>query len=66
MWLQIRLSPQATGNSEAEKIQKPCLNFSIDTYHYISWFASGLVLYWTATNLLTILQQWYLNKTIQY
>ena len=42
MWLQMRLSPQATGNSEAEKFKEPCLNFSINTYHYISWFCERL------------------------
>jgi YidC/Oxa1 family membrane protein insertase len=28
------------------------------------FFPSGLVLYWTMQNILTIGQQWYINKTI--
>ena len=66
MWLQMRLSPQATGNSEAEKIQRTMFKFfPLILTIILAGFASGLVLYWTATNLLTILQQWYLNKTIK-
>ncbi len=66
MWLQMRLSPQATGNSEAEKIQRTMFKFfPLIITIILAGFASGLVLYWTATNLATILQQWYLNKTIK-
>ena len=66
MWLQMRLSPQATGNSEAEKIQRAMFKFfPLIITIILAGFASGLILYWTCTNLLTILQQWYLNKTIK-
>ena len=66
MWLQMRLSPQATGNSEAEKIQRTMFKFfPLIITIILAGFASGLILYWTCTNLLTILQQWYLNKTIK-
>ena len=66
MWLQMRLSPQATGNSEAEKIQRTMFKFfPLIITVILAGFASGLILYWTCTNLLTICQQWYLNKTIK-
>ena len=29
---------------------------------FFLFFPSGLVLYWTVNNLLTIAQQWYINK----
>ena len=28
------------------------------------WFPAGLVLYWVVNNLLSIAQQWYINKKI--
>ncbi len=66
MALQMRLSPQATGNSEMEKMQRTMFKFfPLIITILLAGFASGLILYWTCTNLLTILQQWYLNKTIK-
>lgn len=66
MWLQMRLSPQATGNDQMAQMQQKMFKFfPLILTVILAGFASGLVLYWTCTNLLTILQQWYLNKTIK-
>tara|TARA_A100001011_G_scaffold6576_1_gene7540 strand:+ start:246 stop:1937 length:1692 start_codon:yes stop_codon:yes gene_type:complete len=66
MWLQMRLSPQATGNDQMAQVQQKMFKFfPLIITIILAGFASGLVLYWTCTNLLTILQQWYLNKTIK-
>ena len=66
MWLQMRLSPQATGNDQMAQVQQKMFKFfPLVLTVILAGFASGLVLYWTCTNLLTILQQWYLNKTIK-
>ncbi len=66
MWLQMRLSPQATGNDQMAQMQQRLFKFfPLVLTVILAGFASGLVLYWTCTNLLTILQMWYLNKTIK-
>ena len=66
MALQMRLSPGATGNSEMEKMQRAMFKWMpLIITIILAGFASGLVLYWTCTNCLTIIQQWYLNKTIK-
>ena len=66
MWLQMRLSPQATGNDQMAQMQQKMFKFfPLILTVVLAGFASGLVLYWTCTNVLTILQQWYLNKTIK-
>ena len=66
MALQMRLSPGATGNSEMEKVQRTMFKWMpLVITIILAPFASGLILYWTATNTLTIIQQWYLNKTIK-
>ena len=66
MWLQMRLSPQATGNDQMAQMQQKMFKFfPLILTVILAGFASGLVLYWTCTNVLTILQQWYLNKTIK-
>ena len=66
MALQMRLSPGATGNSEMEKVQRTMFKWMpLVITIILAPFASGLILYWTCTNCLTIIQQWYLNKTIK-
>ncbi len=66
MWLQMRLSPQATGNDQMAQMQQKMFKFfPLIITVILAGFASGLILYWTCTNLLTILQMWYLNKTVK-
>ena len=32
---------------------------------FFLWFPAGLVLYWVVNNVLSILQQWYVNRQIE-
>ena len=66
MWLQMKLSPQPSGNDEMQKMQKKIFGLMpLFLTFILAGFAAGLVLYWCITNLLTILQQSYLNRTVK-
>lgn len=59
MILQMRLSPTPTTDPVQQKIfQFMPILFLVICYN----FPSGLVLYWTAQNVLTILQQWWMRR----
>ena len=65
MWLQMKLSPQPSGNDEMQKVQKKIFAFlPLFLTFILAPFAAGLVLYWCVTNILTIVQQWIINRTI--
>ena len=65
MWLQMKLSPQPSGNDEMQKVQKKIFAFlPLFLTFILAPFAAGLVLYWCVTNILTIIQQWVINRTI--
>ena len=65
MWLQMKLSPQPSGSDEMQKIQKKIFAFlPLFLTFILAPFAAGLVLYWCVTNILTIIQQWVINRTI--
>ena len=65
MWLQMRLSPQPSGSDEMQKIQKKLFSFfPLIITIVLAPFAAGLILYWVATNCLTIIQQYIINRTI--
>ena len=65
MWLQMRLSPQPSGSDEMQKIQKKLFSFfPLILTIILAPFAAGLILYWVATNCLTIIQQYIINRTI--
>ena len=65
MALQMRLSPQPSGNDEMQKMQRTIFKFfPLLITVILAPFASGLILYWTATNILTILQQWIINRNL--
>lgn len=62
MWLQQKLSPTAAGMDETqEKVMM--LMPVIFTVMFIN-FPSGLVLYWLVNNLLSVAQQWFINRKI--
>ena len=66
MWAQMKLSPQATGNDQMAQMQQKIFKFfPLFITFILAGFASGLVLYWTMTNLLTILQQYVINRSIK-
>ena len=60
MFLQILLNPKPTDPVQARMMYIMPLVFSVMFFV----FASGLVLYWLTNNVLSILQQWWINKTI--
>ena len=65
MWLQMKLSPQPSGSDEMQKVQKKIFAFlPLFLTFILAPFAAGLVLYWCVTNILTIIQQWVINRTI--
>jgi YidC/Oxa1 family membrane protein insertase len=58
MWLQQSMTPMS-----ADPIQKQIFKFFPILFTFImAPFAVGLLLYWTASNLLTILQQWIIMR----
>ncbi len=61
MFLQILLNPKPTDPTMAKVTYIMPLVFSVMFFV----FASGLVLYWLTNNVLSILQQWWVNKTIE-
>jgi len=60
MFIQQRLSPPPADPLQAKIMQF----FPIMFTGFFAFFPSGLVLYWVVNNILSILQQWYINKTI--
>jgi YidC/Oxa1 family membrane protein insertase len=60
MFIQQRLSPPPADPLQAKIMQF----FPIMFTGFFAFFPSGLVLYWVVNNVLSILQQWYINKTI--
>ena len=60
MFLQIFLNPKPADPTMARVTYIMPLVFSVMFFI----FASGLVLYWLTNNVLSILQQWWINKTI--
>ncbi|MBN3860091.1 membrane protein insertase YidC [Neisseriaceae bacterium PsAf] len=61
MFLQTKLNPPPSDPMQAKMMKIIPLVFSIMFF----FFPSGLVLYWLVNNILTILQQWRINKSIE-
>lgn len=60
MYVQQMLNPQPTDPMQAKVFKLMPIIFTV----FLLFFPSGLVLYWIVNNLLTILQQWLVNRTI--
>jgi YidC/Oxa1 family membrane protein insertase len=60
MFVQTKLNPQPADPVQAKVMLMMPIVFSV----FFLFFPAGLVLYWVVQNLLTILQQWYINKTL--
>lgn len=60
MFIQIMLNPKPADPMQAKMMMIMPLVFSVMFFI----FASGLVLYWLTNNVLSIAQQWYVNKQI--
>jgi YidC/Oxa1 family membrane protein insertase len=60
MLVQTRLNPQPADPVQAKVMLIMPIMFSI----FFLFFPAGLVLYWVAQNLLSIVQQWHINRTL--
>jgi len=60
MFAQTRINPQPADPVQAKVMMIMPIMFSV----FFLFFPSGLVLYWVVQNLLSILQQWYINRTL--
>lgn len=61
MFFQMRLNPTPPDPVQAKIMTWMPVMF---TFMFL-WFPSGLVLYWTVNNLLSIAQQWYITRKIE-
>lgn len=61
MWIQQKLNPPVSQDPMQQKI---FMYLPIVFTFMFLWFPSGLVLYWVVNNILTIAQQWFINKKI--
>jgi YidC/Oxa1 family membrane protein insertase len=58
MWVQMQLNPP-----QPDPIQQQIFNWMPVLFTFLlATFPAGLVIYWTWSNLLSIVQQWYINK----
>lgn len=60
MFVQQKLNPPPPDPMQAKIMMSLPFIFTI----FFIWFPSGLVLYWVANNILSIAQQWFINKRI--
>lgn len=60
MFVQSKLNPTPADPIQAKVMTWMPIIFSV----FFLWFPAGLVLYWLVNNILSIWQQWYINKTI--
>jgi len=60
MFVQTRLNPQPADPVQARVMLIMPIVFSV----FFLFFPAGLVLYWVCQNLLSIVQQWHINKTL--
>lgn len=61
MYFQQMLNPQPADPLQAKMLSLMPIVFTV----FMLWFPSGLVLYWIVNNLLTIVQQKYVNRQIE-
>ncbi|MCX7946440.1 MAG: membrane protein insertase YidC [Hydrogenophilus sp.] len=61
MVVQMRLNPQPTDPLQAKLMMAMPFVFTV----MFLWFPAGLVLYWLTNNLLSILQQWWINRQLE-
>ena len=61
MYLMQKFQPTPTEPTQAMIMRYMPLGITI----FMLGFPSGLVLYWTISNLLTMMQQWYVGREIE-
>ena len=60
MFVMQKLQPMPTDPMQAKIMRFMPIGF---TFMFM-WFPSGLVLYWTVNNLLSMAQQWFVNRQL--
>jgi len=60
MFAQQKLNPAPPDPMQAKIMSLLPIVFTV----FFTWFPSGLVLYWVANNILSIIQQWYITRSI--
>ena len=61
MYFQQMLNPQPTDPMQAKVFRLMPIIFTV----FLLFFPAGLVLYWIVNNLITIAQQWFINKNAE-
>jgi YidC/Oxa1 family membrane protein insertase len=61
MYVTSKLNPQPADPVQARIMLMMPIMFSI----FFLFFPAGLVLYWVVQNLLSIVQQWHINRTLE-
>ncbi|MEJ2523067.1 MAG: membrane protein insertase YidC, partial [Gammaproteobacteria bacterium] len=61
MWIQQKLNPAPPDPVQAKVMQVLPVIFTV----FFAFFPAGLVLYWFVNNLLSILQQWRINRVVE-
>jgi YidC/Oxa1 family membrane protein insertase len=61
MFIQTKLNPPPPDPVQAKVMMIMPIVFSI----FFFFFPAGLVLYWTVQNILGIVQQWLINKSVE-
>jgi YidC/Oxa1 family membrane protein insertase len=61
MWFQQKLNPAPPDPIQARIMQLLPVIFTV----FFAFFPAGLVLYWFVNNLLSILQQWHINRVVE-
>ncbi len=63
MFFQMRMTPMSPPTDETQALQQKMIKFMPFVFLLICYnFASGLVLYWTISNCVSITQQWVTNR----
>ena len=61
MWLQQKLNPAPADPVQAKVMQIMPIMFTV----FFAFFPSGLVLYWVTNTVLSIAQQWKINRVVE-
>jgi YidC/Oxa1 family membrane protein insertase len=61
MFIQQRLNPTPPDPMQAKVMKLMPIVFTF----FFLWFPAGLVMYWVTNNTLSILQQWYITRSIE-
>ena len=61
MWFQYKLNPTPPDPVQARVMQIMPIMFTV----FFAFFPSGLVLYWVTNTLLSIAQQWNINRVVE-